>query len=159
MMKSIRIPLLAAILMVASAGAYAHPADARAAPDGAGRQGPRVEGAAPLRPHHAPHGARVFARLDANRDGVVSAAEVRAANQRRTRMFLRADANRDGQVTREEMVALRATMRAHRPDQAREGHRQWQGRQGRQERLHQHRPGAAPAAPASEASPGVEYRG
>lgn len=113
-MKSIRIPLLATALMLASVGAYAHPADARAAPEGADRHGPRAYGGAPMHPQHAARGARVFARLDANRDGVVSRAEVRAANQRRMHMFLRADANRDGQVTREEMHALRATMRGHR---------------------------------------------
>ncbi len=158
-MKSIRIPLIAAALMLASVGAYADPGDARAAPDGPGRHGHRAEGAAQARPQHAARGARVFARLDANRDGVVSRGEVRAANQRRTRMFLRADANHDGQVTREEMVALRATMRAHNSDQARHGQPQWQGREQHRERLHQHRPGAAPAAPASEASPGVDYLG
>lgn len=49
-------------------------------------------------------GGKRFARIDANRDGRVSLAEVLTV---RARAFERIDANRDGRVTREERRAAR----------------------------------------------------
>jgi hypothetical protein len=49
-------------------------------------------------------GARAFERMDVNKDGRISLAEV---TELRIRAFTRADANRDGRVTREERRSLR----------------------------------------------------
>ena len=49
----------------------------------------------------------LFARLDADADGAISAAEVTAA---KTRQFARADRNDDGQVTPEELAVIQARL-------------------------------------------------
>lgn len=54
---------------------------------------------------------RRFARVDADRDGRLSLAEVL---NRRVQAFVRADANRDGRVTRDERRAVREARRAAR---------------------------------------------
>lgn len=55
----------------------------------------------PQRPHD---GARMFARLDANGDGVLDTGEINALLARR---FARLDANHDGMLTQDERHAMR----------------------------------------------------
>jgi len=55
--------------------------------------------------------ARLFQRIDQNRDGRVSLAEATTA---RLRAFDRVDANRDGRITREERQAVKAARQARR---------------------------------------------
>jgi len=60
--------------------------------------------------HHPHHGhGDMLARLDANKDGVVTKAEAIAAADAR---FARADTNADGKITQDEVEAKRAAMRA-----------------------------------------------
>ena len=56
-------------------------------------------------------GGKRFERIDANKDGRISLAEV---TTQRLRAFDRVDANRDGRITREERQAVRAERQARR---------------------------------------------
>ena len=56
-------------------------------------------------------GGKRFERIDADKDGRISLAEV---TTQRLRAFDRADANRDGRLTREERQATRAERQARR---------------------------------------------
>ena len=56
-------------------------------------------------------GGKRFERIDSNKDGRISLAEV---TTQRLRAFDRADANRDGRLTREERQAVRAERQARR---------------------------------------------
>ncbi|MDP8912422.1 MAG: hypothetical protein M3N39_02455, partial [Pseudomonadota bacterium] len=56
-------------------------------------------------------GRKRFERIDADKDGRISLAEV---TTQRLRAFDRADANRDGRLTREERQAVRAERQARR---------------------------------------------
>ncbi len=170
-MKSIRIPLLIAALTMASAGAYAHSSGPRGAQQGpddesrharmhmhahahAHQHGRTTKGAA------AAPGGRMFGRLDADRDGAITRAELDAANQRRAQMFDRADANSDGKITRDEMIAMRESMHAQMPQMRGQRHGQQRGPMNEQMRQHRRdgQPGA-PAAPSGGWKPDVDYLG
>ncbi|RZJ90943.1 MAG: hypothetical protein EON88_17975 [Brevundimonas sp.] len=77
-----------------------------------------------------------FARLDADQDGVVTAAELEASDGRGGRMLARADADGDGRITRAEARASTAD-RFRRMDANADGvigedeRPQWGGRRGR----------------------------
>jgi len=66
--------------------------------------------------HRMQHGA-MLRRVDSNRDGMISRAELLESQQRQLAMFERADTDRNGQLTRDEMRAFRAAMRGQRPAQ------------------------------------------
>jgi len=66
---------------------------------------------------HGRHGMRdgaMLRRVDVDRDGMISRAELLESQQRQLAMFERADTDRNGQLTREEMRAFRAAMRGSR---------------------------------------------
>lgn len=93
------------------AGSGARPHGVR---DGERRHGWHARG-------HDGRGGALWQRMDENRDGQLSRAEVEQANrlatERRMQMFEQADTDRNGQVSQEEMRAFRETMReqfAHR---------------------------------------------
>lgn len=157
-MKPTRIPtLIAAFALAAAAGASAQtssPAAPQPAPGEAASGTPAERGAGQPgagceryvwrgeHRHHAHYrndqaryvrvGERWFGRIDGDRDGQVSLAELQAAQQRQLNMFERADTDRDGKVSREEFRALRLALR--------EEHRQ------------KRHPGAGPAAPGGSSS-------
>ena len=76
------------------------------------------------RMHHRGHGD-MFAKLDANHDGVVTRDEATAAALAR---FDRADANHDGKIDQSEIAAIKAKAQAHRADRR----AKWQARHAAQ---------------------------
>jgi hypothetical protein len=61
---------------------------------------------------HKHGGDRMWMRLDTDKDGQVSKAELLASHQRQLEMFERADADKNGKLSAEERKAFRATKRA-----------------------------------------------
>jgi EF hand len=57
-------------------------------------------------------GEQMMSRMDTDKDGSVSRAELQAAQVRQLEMFDRADANKDGKLSAEERKAFYETMRA-----------------------------------------------
>jgi hypothetical protein len=114
--------LLAAALAGITAGGAAY-----AAQDAA----PAAQSSAP-RMHHRGHGD-MFARLDANHDGVVTREEATAAALAR---FDRADTNHDGKIDQSEIAAMKAKAESRMTERR----ARWQARRAAQ----------SPAAPADQ---------
>jgi Ca2+-binding EF-hand superfamily protein len=77
---------------------------------------PREQRAEERRAEHMAHGQQLFAELDADRSGALSAAELEGVRGPATmikRHFAEIDANRDGQLTHDE---LRVAMERHHAD-------------------------------------------
>jgi hypothetical protein len=61
--------------------------------------------------HHS-RGEQMLRRMDTDKDGLLSKAELQAAQQKQLDIFDRADANKDGKLSQEERKAFHETMRA-----------------------------------------------
>jgi hypothetical protein len=61
---------------------------------------------------HKHGGDRMWMRLDTDKDGQISKAELLASQQRQLEMFDRADADKNGKLSAEERKAFRAAKRA-----------------------------------------------
>jgi hypothetical protein len=61
--------------------------------------------------HHG-RGEQMLRRMDTDKDGLLSKAELQAAQQKQLDVFDRADANKDGKLSAEERKAFHETMRA-----------------------------------------------
>lgn len=85
--------------------------------------------------HHRGHGDRL-ARLDTNKDGVITRDEAIAAA---TTRFDKLDANHDGKIDQTEIAAVKQRMQARRQDMR----AKWQARRAAQ----------APAAPTDQPAP------
>jgi EF hand len=57
-------------------------------------------------------GEQMMSRMDTDKDGSISRAELQAAHLKQLEMFDRADANKDGKLSAEERKAFYETMRA-----------------------------------------------
>ena len=80
-----------------------------ATPDGQPQPGMQGQG------RHHRHGG-MFRRIDTDRDGMISRAELLASQQRQLQAFDRADTNRDGKLSPDEMRTFRDSMRGKRHD-------------------------------------------
>jgi EF hand len=107
------IQAIALSALLVAGGIYSARASAQAATD-PGETKPAAIANAPRGQHAMPHhgrGDQMMRRMDADKDGSVSKAELQAAQQKQLEMFDRADANKDGKLSMEERKAFYETMR------------------------------------------------
>jgi EF hand len=83
-----------------------------------GEQGPATAPGGPAQHrHHGPRdrGHAMMQRIDLDRDGMISRAELDAAHQRQLQAFDAADTNKDGVLSREEIQQFRQQMHGQKP--------------------------------------------
>jgi hypothetical protein len=112
-----RMKAFAFSVLVLAGGVYSARASAQAATD----IGETKPAAASVSTHkgfqgtsHHGRGEQMLRRMDTDKDGLLSKAEVQAAQQKQLDLFDRADANKDGKLSQEERKAFHETMRAER---------------------------------------------
>jgi hypothetical protein len=105
MLKKVIAPLALGLLMAATAACSQQPPEG-ASPPGDGQGGPGGP----------PKAENIIAKLDTDKDGAISKAEV-AADQRMAEHFDEVDADHDGKVTAAELTAFFATMKRPEPPQ------------------------------------------
>jgi hypothetical protein len=109
------IQAIALSVLLVAGGIYSARASAQAATD-PGETNKPVASTSSHRGHHgmAHHsrGDQMMRRMDTDKDGAISKAELQAAQQKQLEIFDRADANKDGKLSTEERKAFYETMRA-----------------------------------------------
>jgi EF hand len=108
------IHAIALSVLLVAGGIYSARASAQAATD-PGESKPAASVNTP-RHHqgmsHPSRGDQMMRRMDTDKDGSISKAELQAAQLKQLEMFDRADANKDGKLSAEERKAFHQTMRA-----------------------------------------------
>lgn len=108
------IQAIAFSVLLVGGGIYAARASAQAATD-PGETKPAASASSPRTyqgmSHHG-RGDQMMRRMDTDRDGSVSKAELQAAQQKQLDMFDRADTNKDGKLSADERRAFYDAMRA-----------------------------------------------
>jgi hypothetical protein len=106
---------IAVSVLLLAGGIYSAHASAQAATDPGETNKPAASASSPRSQHGMSHHGRsdqMMRRMDIDKDGSVSKAELQAAQQKQLEMFDRADANKDGKLSAEERRAFYETMRA-----------------------------------------------
>jgi hypothetical protein len=109
------IQAIALSVLLLAGGIYSARASAQAATEPGETNKPAASASSPRSHHgmsHHSRGDQMMRRMDTDKDGSVSKAELQAAQQKQLEMFDRADANKDGKLSTEERKAFYETMRA-----------------------------------------------
>jgi Ca2+-binding EF-hand superfamily protein len=108
------IQAIALSVLLVAGGIYSARASAQAATD-PGETKPAASASSPKSYQGTMYQGRadqMMRRMDTDKDGSVSKAELQAAQQKQLEMFDRADANKDGKLSADERKAFYETMRA-----------------------------------------------